>query len=179
MSEPRINELLAIALEVLEQDGLENLGVGTISRRAGIKPPSLYKQFESKDDIEQQLADLGFRLWQKELLAAVTAQPETSTRRDRIATIAHSYRSLGLDHPQLFRLMNVRAFLGTQLVAGLLASTRVGFDELFPDMDVGLTFWAWGHGLLVLEIASRFPAEFDLDVAWEKMIDTVAGLVEA
>ena len=176
MSEPRITELLAIALEVLEDEGLENLGVGTISRRAGIKPPSLYKQFASKADIEQQLADLGFRLWAKELAAASASLPSSATRRDHIAALALAYRALGREHPQLFRLMNERPFLGVQLIRAVGEATTIDYGALFPSLTAGMSFWAWGHGVLVLEIVGRFPPEVDLDVMWETMIDSVAAL---
>lgn len=176
MSEPRVNELLGIALAVLEEEGLENLGVGTISRRAGIKPPSLYKQFASKADIEQQLADLGFRLWSKELAAATSALPETATRREHIAALAHAYRALGRAHPQLFRLMNERPFLGVQLIRAVGETTAIDYGALFPSLTAGMSFWAWGHGILVLELVGRFPPEIDLDVMWETMIDAVSDV---
>ena len=178
MSEPRVNELLAIALAVLEEEGLENLGVGTISRRAGIKPPSLYKQFTSKADIEQQLADLGFRLWAKELAAASAALPDSASRRDHIAALAFSYRSLGRDNPQLFRLMNERPFLGAQLIRAVGEVTEIDYGALFPTLTAGMSFWAWGHGILVLEIVGRFPPEIDLDVMWNTMIDSVSAIEE-
>ena len=178
MSEPRVNELLAIALAVLEEEGLENLGVGTISRRAGIKPPSLYKQFTSKADIEQQLADLGFRLWAKELAAASAALPDSASRRDHIAALAFSYRSLGRDNPQLFRLMNERPFLGAQLIRTVGEVTTIDYGALFPTLTAGMSFWAWGHGILVLEIVGRFPPEIDLDVMWNTMIDSVSAIEE-
>ena len=178
MSEPRANELLAVALAVLEEEGLEKLGVGTISRRAGIKPPSLYKQFTSKADIEQQLSDLGFRLWARELAAASAALPPTASRRDHIAALALSYRALGRGNPQLFRLMNERPFLGAQLVAEVGEVAAIDYDTLFPNVTAGMSFWAWGHGILVLEIVGRFPPEIDLDVMWNTMIDSVSAIVE-
>jgi AcrR family transcriptional regulator len=176
MSGPRVTELLAIALEVLEDEGLENLGVGSISRRAGIKPPSLYKQFTGKADIEQQLADLGFRLWAAQLADASHAMPATAPRRDRIAAIAHAYRALGRAHPQLFRLMNARPFLGAQLIRAVGETTAIDYGALFPSLTAGMSFWAWGHGILVLEIAGRFPPEIDLDTMWETMIDSVSAV---
>jgi len=176
MSEPRVNELLAIALEVLEDEGLENLGVGTISRRAGIKPPSLYKQFASKADIEQQLADVGFRLWATQLAAASAALPASAARRDHVSALAYAYRSLGREHPQLFRLMNERPFLGVQLIRAVGEATTIDYGALFPSLTAGMSFWAWGHGILVLEIVGRFPPEIDLDVMWETMIDAVSAV---
>jgi len=176
MSEPRVNELLAIALEVLEEEGLENLGVGTISRRAGIKPPSLYKQFESKADIERQLADLGFGLWVAQLAAASDALPETATRYDHIESIARAYRRLGLEHPQLFRLMNLRPFLGVELMRAVGETTKIDYAALFPSMMVSMSFWAWGHGILVLESAGRFPAAVDTDDMWKLMIDSIHAI---
>jgi len=176
MSEPRVNELLAIALEVLEDEGLENLGVGTISRRAGIKPPSLYKQFASKADIEQQLADLGFRMWATQIAEASAALPESAGRREHVSALAYAYRNLGLDHPQLFRLMNERPFLGVQLIRSVGEVTSIDYGALFPSLTAGMSFWAWGHGILVLEIIGRFPPEVDLDAMWETMIDAVTAV---
>ena len=176
MSEPRANELLAVALAVLEEEGLEKLGVGTISRRAGIKPPSLYKQFTSKADIEQQLSDLGFRLWARELAAASAALPPTASRRDHIAALAFSYRALGRGNPQLFRLMNERPLLGPQLVSAVGEAGAIDYGELFPTLTAGMSFWAWGHGILMLEIVGRFPPEVDLDEMWNTMIDSVGSI---
>jgi len=174
VSEPRANELLAIALEVLEDEGLENLGVGTISRRAGIKPPSLYKQFESKADIEQQLAHLGFRLWAETLAAASTELPSSATRRDHISALTYAYRELGREHPQLFRLMNERPVHAARLLPAVGETTTIDYGALFPSLTAGMSFWAWGHGILALEIAGRLPPEIDLDVMWETMIDAVS-----
>jgi len=176
MSEPRVNELLAIALEVLEEEGLENLGVGTISRRAGIKPPSLYKQFESKADIERQLADLGFNLWATELAAASDALPETASRYDHISAIALAYRRMGLEHPQLFRLMNLRPFLGVEMMRAVGEITKIDYAALFPNMTVSMSFWSWGHGILVLESADRFPSDVDTDDMWKLMIDSIHAI---
>jgi AcrR family transcriptional regulator len=176
MSEPRVNELLAIALEVLEDEGLERLGVGTISRRAGIKPPSLYKQFTSKADIERQLADVGYRLWGAALAAASDGLSPTASRRDRVASLAHAYRSLGREHPQLFRLMNERPFLGAQLLRAVGESTTTDYGTLFPSLTAGMSFWAWGHGILVLELLGRFPPEVDIDAMWETMVDSATAI---
>jgi AcrR family transcriptional regulator len=176
MSEPRVTELLAIALEVLEDEGLEKLGVGTISRRAGIKPPSLYKQFTGKADIERQLADVGFRLWSTTLAAASDALPSTASRRDRIASLANAYRALGREHPQLFRLMNERPFLGAQLIRAVVDSPTADYGALFPSLTAGMSFWAWGHGILVLELVGRFPPDVDLDAMWETMIDSASAI---
>ncbi|WP_411699530.1 TetR-like C-terminal domain-containing protein [Conyzicola sp.] len=39
-----------------------------------------------------------------------------------------------------------------------------------------MSFWAWGHGILVLELLGRFPPEVDLDLMWESMIDSVSAI---
>jgi hypothetical protein len=35
-----------------------------------------------------------------------------------------------------------------------------------PDVDLARAAWAAVHGLVVLELADRFPPDADLDAAW-------------
>jgi hypothetical protein len=63
-----------------------------------------------------------------------------------------------------------------QLIRAVGEATSMDYGALFPNLTVGMSFWAWGHGILVLELAGRFPPEVDLDVMWSTMIDSVAAV---
>jgi AcrR family transcriptional regulator len=69
-----IEEILDVALDLMAENGVAGLSLGEIARRMGIRPPSLYVYFESKDALYDALFARGAR----EVLDAVTASQETA-----------------------------------------------------------------------------------------------------
>jgi AcrR family transcriptional regulator len=57
-----IEEVLDIAVEIMAEQGVAGLSVGEISRRMGIRPPSLYVYFPSKSALYDALFARGARL---------------------------------------------------------------------------------------------------------------------
>lgn len=175
----RREQLLAIALAVLEEDGLERLSLGAVARRAGIKTPSLYKHFESKADVELRLIEYGFGLFESAVREELGRLGPNMTPRLAITAFARVYRSFGLAHPQLYRLMNGRSLPRDALAPGAEAGATGTYFALVPDINVARSLWAWAHGLLSLELVGRFPPGADIDAAWQVLIDTAAeGLLQ-
>ena len=50
-----IDEILAIAVDVMTRDGVNGLSLSEVARRLGVKPPSLYKYFDSLHAIYDEL----------------------------------------------------------------------------------------------------------------------------
>lgn len=69
-----IAEILEIAVELMEREGVAGLSLSDIARRLGIQPPSLYKYFPSRLAIYDALFEAG----QVEHLAVVRAAVETA-----------------------------------------------------------------------------------------------------
>jgi AcrR family transcriptional regulator len=61
-------EILGIALGVMAEEGVAGLSLAAVARRLGIRPPSLYKYFPSRNAVYDAL----FKLGQEGYLAAVT-----------------------------------------------------------------------------------------------------------
>jgi len=38
-----------------------------------------------------------------------------------------------------------------------------------------VSFWAWAHGLLILELAGRYEAEVDVDKLWAVLVDRIVA----
>src|SRR3954471_14180804 len=74
-----IEEVLDHAVEIMAEEGVAGLSVGEIARRMGIRPPSLYVYFPSKN----ALYDALFQRGAEQILAAMQAR---SASRDRTAT---------------------------------------------------------------------------------------------
>lgn len=64
-----IEEILALALDVMADDGVAGLSLAAIARRLGVQPPALYKYFPSLTAIYDAL----FRRGQQDHLDAVAA----------------------------------------------------------------------------------------------------------
>jgi len=64
-----IDEILVIAAQVMTEDGVNGLSLSEVARRLGVKPPSLYKYFDSLHAIYNEL----FRRGQVEHLEVMRA----------------------------------------------------------------------------------------------------------
>src|ERR1700757_5432502 len=74
-----IEEILAIALEVMAEEGVNGLTLAEVARRLGVQPPSLYKYFDSL----MALYDALFRRGQQahlEVMRAAMAQAPPGLR---------------------------------------------------------------------------------------------------
>ena len=56
-----IEEVLDVALEIMAEQGAAGLSLGEVARRIGIRPPSLYVYFESKNALYDALFERGAR----------------------------------------------------------------------------------------------------------------------
>jgi AcrR family transcriptional regulator len=169
-------ELLEIALRVLERDGLEAFSIVEIARTAGIKPPSLYKQFEGKADIESSLIEFGFRMQGDTTQRAMAALGPSPARRTIVEMLVLAYRDFGHRHPQLYRLMHERP-LPASLPAEVYLVRGATYRTLFDEPAMATSLWSWAHGLLSLELAGRYPDTVDVDRVWEILIEKVTAEV--
>ncbi|MEO7123913.1 MAG: TetR-like C-terminal domain-containing protein, partial [Lacisediminihabitans sp.] len=130
----------------------------------------LYKQFESKADIETQLIEIGFRLQGDTTQRALAALGPSPSRKTVLEMLVHAYRDFGARHPQLYRLMHERP-LPSSLPSDVYEARATTYRGLFAEHEMGVSLWTWAHGLLVLEIAGRYGPEVDIDRLWEILIE--------
>lgn len=57
-----IEQVLDVAVEVMAEEGVAGLTLGEVARRMGIRPPSLYGYFDSKNALYDALFERGWRL---------------------------------------------------------------------------------------------------------------------
>lgn len=170
----RSDEVLEFALGVLERNGLEAFSIVEVAKAAGVKPPSLYKQFDGKADIETRLIELGFRMQGESTKRALAALGPSPTRRMVVEMLARAYRDFGHRHPQLYRLMHERPLPAT-LPRDAYDARALTYRALFTDRTTSVSFWAWAHGLLILELAGRYESEIDVEQLWAILIDRIVA----
>lgn len=184
-----INDVIAIAREMMRKDGVAALSFNAIARELGIKPPSLYTYFDSKNAIYDAVFRQGFI----EFEAMMRNRPDKGgTFVEGFRSAIRAYMQFAFENPELFYLMFERPVPdfepseeSMQVSLSALAYSREEFGELIrsadihPDMrleeaqDILITFT---HGLTALHMANH-P---DLPIGegrFGKLIDHIVRMV--
>ena len=161
----RQQEIVGVARDLLTREGVEALTLGRVAQALGIKPPSLYKHFPSKRALEAVLIAEGMRMWAE---ALETAGPT-------LGDIAAAYRRFVRENPQLYRLMTDRPLPRELLPEGLEARAAAPLMRAAGDPDLARAVWAFAHGMVVLELAGRFPPDAELERAWAQAVDAFSA----
>ncbi len=159
-STARQQQIVEVAGVILEAGGPEALTMRRLASELDIKAPSLYKHFPDKAAVETALIERGFRLWGER------ARRSRLEPGDPLSNLAVAYRSIARDHPHLYRLMTTGALDRSRIAPGLEEWSGAPIGELFTDGETARAFWAFLHGMTLLEIDQRFPSDADLDRAW-------------
>jgi AcrR family transcriptional regulator len=163
---PRAREIVAAALELLEDEGSGGLSMRRVADRLGIRAPSIYKHLPDKQALENALISAGFEEQAGRFEAAVDGAG------DPLGALASAYRSFAHDHPHLYRLMTERPLDRTRLVPGVEDRAALPvFEAVGRDADRARAAWAFAHGMTILELNDRFPPGADLDAAWRRGLD--------
>ena len=159
---PRAQQIVEVALELLETEGPDALSMRRIADRIGIRAPSLYEHVPDKRALEAAIISVGFE--------RLSEAFETATGPgDPLARAAGVYRSFATAHPHLYRLMTARELHRELLTPGVEdRAGRTIYEAAGHDADLARAAWAFAHGMTILELDHRFPPGADLDAAWER-----------
>jgi AcrR family transcriptional regulator len=160
---PRAREIVAVALELLEEEGPGGLSMRRLAERVGIRAPSIYKHLPDKNALEAAIISVGF-----ERQAAVFEEA-LHDADDPLSAIARAYRDFAMAHPHLYRLMTERELKRDLLTPGVEdRASRPLYEAVGRDRDLARAAWAFAHGMTILELDRRFPPDADLDAAWRR-----------
>jgi AcrR family transcriptional regulator len=160
---PRAREIVTVARQLLEEEGLDSFSMRRLADRLGVRTPVIYKYFASKNALVAALISVGFEE-QAALFEAALASPGHP-----LTAMAGIYRAYGRDNPNLYRLMYDRDLQRPLLLPGseeraVIPAVRAAGG----DRDLARAAWAFAHGMTILELNNRFPAGADLDAAWRR-----------
>jgi AcrR family transcriptional regulator len=157
---PRARAILSAARQILEREGAEGLTMRRLGEAVGIRAPSLYKHFPDKAAVEIALIEDGFTEIADRFEAALVEG------EDSLARIAIAYRAFAHEHPHLYRLMTAGPLPRERLRPGIEARAAAPIVQAAGDPVLARAAWAFAHGMVILELDGRFPADTDLDAAW-------------
>jgi AcrR family transcriptional regulator len=166
----RRDEIIAVARELLDEQGSEGLTMRAIATELGIQAPSLYKHIADKHELEVALIIDGLTEQADAFATAVAGAA------DPVGAIAATYRSWALAHPHRYRLMTDRPLPRSELPEGLEARAAAPLlAAVDGDPNRARATWAFAHGMVTLELADRFPPDADLDAAWTTGLNGIAN----
>ncbi|MEC4615701.1 TetR/AcrR family transcriptional regulator [Tsukamurella tyrosinosolvens] len=154
---PRARQIVETARALLERDGWERITMRGLADEVGIRAPSLYKHFASKDAVKSAL--VGVALAE----SGAALRPVTD-----VAALLRDYRAVARSNPNLYRLATVGPLDREALPGGLEEWSGAPFFQITGDEHAAQALWAAAHGMAILEIDGRFPAG-ELDLTWGEL----------
>jgi AcrR family transcriptional regulator len=89
-------------LELIAEEGISNVSMAAISRRAGVSTAAPYRHFKSRDELLTSIAcDIYAKLFQRQQQKA----KQCKTAADQIAAIVREYFVFARDEPAAFELL--------------------------------------------------------------------------
>jgi AcrR family transcriptional regulator len=163
---PRAREIVQTARELLELEGPDALSMRRLGDRIGIRASSIYEHLRDKQALETALISVGFEE-QAELFAQAVHKSD-----DPLASLTAAYRDFARRQPHLYRLMTERPLRRDLLAPGVEEAAAMPLlDATDGDLERARAFWAFAHGMVILELNHRFPPGADLDSTWRNGID--------
>jgi AcrR family transcriptional regulator len=126
--------VVAEALTVIAQDGIQALTMRNLAARLGVVPGALYRHVRNKQQLHDLILD--------NVLAEIDHHPDpTQPWTQQIKTLAHQLREVLEAHPGVAGLLRTRDPLGPHSLA--LAEALLGplHTAGFADRDAGLAFF--------------------------------------
>jgi len=169
-----IEEILEVAIELMETEGVAALSLSAVARRLGMQPPSLYQYFPSKMAIFDALFQRG-----AELVLAVQREAVATAAEDEDALERgiNAFCRWCLQHPVYSQLLFWRTIPGfepspaafapaNQAIEELRKRLQAAVDEgrLHPDAagdEAIALFTSMTAGVLTQQIANQPDASFE------------------
>jgi AcrR family transcriptional regulator len=163
------------AVELIEQEGVEQLALGKLATALGVKAPSLYRYVNNKDALLQAVnlqTIQGLFAAYEQALAGVD-----DVAAVRLTAVLHTHRTFALTHPQCYMLALANPIdaqrpdedLLTQMVLPIqtIVAEIAGETQSLAALRGAL---ALVHGFVLLELNNQLRRGGDLTAAFSQSI---------
>lgn len=129
-------EVLDVAWDTVRRDGLAALSLRDVAQRVGLRPPSLYSYFESKNAIY----DAMFAQAAEQYLDVVTAVPATGDPVEDLSALTRRFLEFCTADPSRYQLLFQRTVPGFEPSAASYAVAGQALDAVRRRLaDLGVT----------------------------------------
>ena len=163
---------------LVDEVGFENLSMGLLAERLGVKTPSLYKHVISQADLAHRIAVLAMT----ELADAIRDATQGRAGSEALLAGAHAMRTFVLEHPGRYAAGNAARPSGPDdplvpAVGRVLASWAAMLHgyRLDPDQEIHALRMLRSilHGFATLEAIGSFQINTNVDESFSWMIDFI------
>jgi AcrR family transcriptional regulator len=155
--------LLAIATELLAEDGVRALSLRKMAQRAGVSHNAPYMHFADKEAVLVAIAEEGFRLLEMDVESAISNSGDSS--RQQLIAASKAYVCFAIDHANHLQVMFRSA--DVEKYPTLLEVSQASLNRLFQLVKLGQengelrsgdtyemtkALWAMVHGVATLSI---------------------------
>ncbi len=158
-------ELIRSAEVILKKEGLMQLSLRGVARRAGVSQTAPYRHFRDKAALLAAVAAGGFR----SLATAMQAQlAQVDGRRGRMLEIGRGYLAFAIENRAVFRLMFGPEIPDKSAYPELRDAANAAFAVLANESsatapsgtpDAAIAAWSFIHGLAMLTIDGQLRPE--------------------
>lgn len=171
----RGDDVVAAAAELMDEVGDQNLTMGLLAQRLGVRTPSLYKHVESLADLRHRVATRTV----SELGEAIRDAVQGRSGADAVGAFAHAIRQYVAAHPARYAATIGVGFGGpddpllsastrvVESIAAVLGGYGIGADEMGHAVR---TVRCLFHGFAALHAAGGFQWNADPEESFDWMI---------
>lgn len=172
---PRARQVIAAARRLLGELGWEGTTMRALAADLGIRAPSLYKHFPSRDALRAALCEVALAEMGRALRRPL---PGENPKDDPVDVLLRRYRESALSEPELYRLTTAGRLSREDLLDGLEDWSGEPFLTVARDPHRAQALWAAAHGLIILEIDGRLPSGPAPRATWEALARAFASAAD-
>ncbi|RMH72681.1 MAG: TetR/AcrR family transcriptional regulator [Actinomyces sp.] len=161
--------MVAAAIELADEAGIEAVTIRRLADRLGARPMSLYHHVANKDDLLDAMVD--------EVFAAIEAPPADRDWRDALAVRLRSARRVLGRHPWAVALLESRRNPGPATLAhhdAVIACLRRGGFPIETTAHAYAVLDAFLYGFVIQEAALPATGGADMDELVEEVVAPLA-----
>jgi AcrR family transcriptional regulator len=168
-------DVVQAAADIADERGYQQLTIGLVAARLGIRAPSVYKHVSGLAELQHQLATRALA----ELGDAVATAVAGRAGRDALAGLARACRDYVVAHPGRYAATVGAEFAGpgdpllaaSTRVIELIAAVLRGYDIPEPDLVHAIrTVRCVLHGWCMLQLTNAFQWSGDVERSFEQLI---------
>ncbi len=169
-------QIIKCACDLYLSDGIEGFSMRKLAKCVGCTAPALYRYYESKEEVIQDVVAEAYRQFTQYLYRAL----EGRTPIDRFTLAGKSYFDFAMEQPALYEIIYLpRELLGADTVESPLADQACAIGQFWTDrvremMDAGYlkegdpyevsnTLWGHAHGLISIYHRGLLPVESEAE----------------
>lgn len=181
-----LGQITAVAVDIVETDGLEAATLTSVATRLGVKVPSLYNHVSGVAGLRRLITLAAVEELTHACRRAVESVPGSGTHRrgDELRAVARAYRRFAVDHPGLYRSMLPAPTPqeDPELQEAMTAPVRVAAEAMaaVSASDEAITtdtiheiraLRSLVHGFVDLEINGGFGMPVDIEDSFDRAIE--------